>query len=257
MFFRFCVPICLFLTSFLHGYYIGNPADPNIIRKGFFTGPKSIISFKAALIDDWTHDRTMKRKGGRDFKDFEANANGIEGTLCFMHRLNVCGYFGTDSMKGTFYGLSNEELYFKTKNSYATYYGGKLILYEKKNLTFGLSGKYQHAKAKLGRLRNNGTEINVQSNTRLHYDEYQFAFMGAYTLNFLIPYVGLFYYYVDAEFMNLPSGYSSVSRIDITNKYQLGVVAGLTVSSHDLFALSAEVRLLSEMATGIEVAIKF
>lgn len=257
MLFRIITPLFLFLAPLLHSYYIGNPKDPDLIPKGFFSGPKSILSYKVSPIDDWTLDRSLYIKGGRSFKKYKNDSNGIEVTAVILERLSILGYFGYESMKGTFYSLTNDELYYETKNLYANYFGAKLLIFERKNVSLGATAKYLHSKGELRELSKNGVLVDRKSNSEVHYDESQVAIMLAYTQNFLIPYGGLFFYNVQGEFLNMPENYSSVPTLDFSNKYNTGVVAGLSVTSKEYFSINAEARLIAEMSLGFEVAIKF
>ncbi len=245
------------MISHLHGFYVGNPSDPNIIQKGFFTGPKSIIALKLSLMDDWTFDRYYVQQNGSAFKKYYQNTFGGDITIDLFHRLNLSAFAGGNSINGTLYGLENQTLYFKTNHSYTGYVAAKLLALEWKNFSFGINGKIEESKSKLGTLSNNGVDITIPSNSRYKYNGWQAGLQGSYTLNFLIPYVGWYYYQINGKLINLPVGFSPTTEIKFSNKNRNGLVCGLSISSHTYFSFTAEARLFAELAVGTEVSMKF
>ncbi len=238
-------------------FYVGNSADPNIIRQGLFTTSDSVCAVKFVLLDDWTTGKSLQVVNASDVNSFNRNATGAGFTIDFFHLLNINGFYMANSTNCTFPGYNNDQLYFKIKNSYAYIVGGQLIVFDRENFTLSLFGQYMHEIDRLGILTKNNVSIKVPGNSRFFSSEIQGGFQIAYTLNYLVPYIGWYYAHYSAELTKLPYQFDNRPRINFINPTKNGFVLGLTISSHNYFSFNVEARLLAEYAIGSDLCIKF
>jgi hypothetical protein len=248
-------------VSSLSALFTGNPAEPNIMKKGIFFGP-SRVSFRAGYLDDWVYKQRFqdefKSEGiahTRTFLKLSTYAGLL--TLNIVNNLDLYGIVGSSRLQ-----IDNEIF---TKRSLAWGVGGKLILFKHRNFYCGADAKYFQTNQKPKYFVVEGEPYNIVSNYRLKYKEIEAAVGVSYKASIFAPYINATYIltHIDPEpavlLVRLPDMEEivDIESKSIICKKPWGMSLGLTLVDCSKAALAFEWRIFNQNAINVNGEIRF
>lgn len=251
----------LLLVSPLSAMFIGNPAEPGLMKKGLWF-ESSWGSFRAGYIDDWVYQQR--------FQD-EFTLEGITypqtylkfSTYAALLTLNIKNGFDLYGIVGSSRLQIDDEIFTKRALSWGV--GGKFILFRKKNFYVGVDAKYFQTDQKPRYFIVEGAPYTIESNYRLKYREVQAALGISYRAWVFAPYVNGTYIFTRIEpepaiaLVRLPDANElvDVESKSIIGKERWGMALGLSLVDNSKATLAFEWRFLNQNAININGEIRF
>lgn len=253
----------LFFPYALGAMLIGNPAEPSLDKVGLFTPPDSWVSFRVAFLEDYVYRQRFKDEfileGTERTKTFaKLSTNAGMATLNFEDRLDLYGIFGASRLQ------LNQEIFSTMQFSWG--FGGKLVIFEAKNLTFGLDIKYFVAKQKPRYFLSEGLAFNVVDDFQFKYNETQFALGTCYRYQFIAPYLYATYLISkidpDPTIALIQWPFDTTILADALCKSfvaqrRWGMAIGATLLSGSKTTLSVESRMFNQNAIDVNLDVRF
>jgi hypothetical protein len=260
---RLKASLFLFFPGLLSAMLIGNPAEPALDKAGIFTAPDSWASLRVAFLEDYVYHQRFKDEfkieGIESTKTFATlSTNAGMATLNFEDRIDLYGILGASSLQ------LNHEIFSTMQFSWG--FGGKLVLYEARNLTFGLDIKYFAAPQKPRYFLADGLPFNVVDNFKFKYSETQFALGMCYRYTFIAPYfyatylvskidpdpmIALVQWPLDTDILVDAECKSFVAQ------RRWGMAVGATLLSASKATLSVESRMFNQNAIDVNLDVRF
>ncbi len=254
---------CFFILSVssVSAMFTGNPAEPNIMKKGIFIR-QSPVSFRAGYLDDWVYKQRFqdefKMEGvthTRTFLKLSTYAGLL--TLNVLNNLDLYGIVGSSRLQ------IDEEIF--TKRALAWGVGGKLVLFKHRNFYFGADAKYFQTNQKPRYFVVEGQPFNIVSNYRLKYKEIQAALGMSYKAWMFVPYINATYIltHIDPEPAVLLVQFPDMDEIvdieskSIICKKRWGMALGLTLVDCSKASLAFEWRVFNQNAINVNGEIRF
>lgn len=250
---------CFFILSVssVSAMFTGNPAEPNIMKKGIFFGPGK-VSFRAGYMDDWVYKQQFQGEftpENMTFLKLSTYAGLL--TLNFFNNLDLYGIVGSSRLQ------IDEEIF--TKRALAWGVGGKLILFKHQNFYFGADAKYFQTDQKPRYFVIEGFPFNIVSDYRLKYKEIQGALGMSYRAWMFAPYINATYILthlnpdpieVSVRFPDSDDiGYSDTESVICNNRW--GMALGLTLVDCSKASLAFEWRVFNQNAINVNGEIRF
>jgi hypothetical protein len=253
----------LFFPCLLRAMLIGNPAEPSLDKVGLFTPPNSWVSLRLAFLEDYVyrqrfHDE-FKLNGIEQTKTFaKICTNAGMATLNFEDRIDLYGILGASRLQ------LNQEIF--TTMQFSWGFGGKLIIFEAKNLVFGVDIKYFAANQKPRYFLSEGLSFNVVDNFKFKYNETQFSVGMCYRHPLIVPYVYTTYLIskIDPDptiaLVRWPLDTSILLDAECRSfvaERRWGMAVGATLLSCSQATLSVESRMFNQNAIDVNLDIRF
>ena len=253
----------LFSPCALAAMLIGNPAEPALEKCGIFSPPDTWVSLRIAFLEDYVYrqrfEEEYKVAGVEHTQTYaKLSTNAGMATVNFEDRVDLYGIFGASRLQ------LNQEIYSKMQFSWG--FGGKLILFEAKNLYFGLDIKYFAANQEAIYLLSQGLPFNIVGDFALNYSETQFALGTCYRHSLIAPYlyatyliskinpdpaIALVRWPLDSTFLIDAEVRSVVAR------RRWGLAVGATLISGSKTTLSVESRMFNQNAINVNLDVRF
>jgi len=254
----FLTALTTLLTSPLFSLFMGNPAEPQIIDRGFWLSEDVLVDVKLGYLGDRVADRKMRANGhARSRIDKMAlSFDQAVVTLNYMDRLELYGSLG--SMNGELCNRphsDNKRRQYQTHDGWTAGGGGKFLLAAWGNTTIGIDGKVQWGVPGMKWETVDGQSSNVGG--RLRYFEWQVSFALSYTAEWLTPYIGAKYSNVHATVSKIPKVVYKHAHFTMTNRDRFGLAVGFNLSPGKKFDVFAEVQLIDEQAISFGGNMKF
>lgn len=239
---------------------MGNPSAPQIIEEGFFFCKENWFAVKAGYQRDWVFDRNLKavsKVSGR-LDEFESISDQGVLTINLINLIEIYGSGGAArfhiSNRPTA-GIRDE---YQTHDQFTWGVGARATFYQWKDLAFGIDGCYQGAHPKIKWLTVNGAPVNLRDGSKITYHEWQIGLGVSYQIDIFLPYLGVKYSNVSANFKNLPPGFlQKGDHFKGKNQRKFGMAIGTTLSNSNRFAATVEARLIDEQSITLAADIKF
>ncbi len=249
------------LLSFnpLHALYLGNPASPNAITKGFWICKDAFMGVKAGYQVDYVFDRGLKSYAGARARvdQFQAQLNQGVVTFDFVERVEL--YASVGAMETTFShrpksGHARRE--YQTNDKWTWGAGGRAIIYEWKECCLTIEGGFQWAYPHIKWDALNGTSFTTDA--KMLYREWQVGLGVSREIDMFIPYAAIKFSDVDARVSSLrPNLQLNTSHFRMTNRNHFGLVLGCTLTPGKYFDLTVESRMIDEEAITLAGNVKF
>lgn len=248
----------LLLQCALFGLYNGNPAEPQIIDKGFFIAQDSLFNFKVGYQGDWVYDRKLRAfKTARGRIDrFEIWINQGVATLSLLDRIELYGSAG--SMKAEISHRPHSDgkhREYQTHDKWTAGIGMRVLLMQWKHTSLGIDGKFQYGEPPVTWGTVNGVAFRTPGG-RLLYREYQVSAGFAQAVDIFTPYAAVTYSNVHASFEGLDDVIPH-HHFKMRSRDHFGLALGCTFSSGKKFDFNIEARVLDEQAVTAAGNIKF
>lgn len=130
----------------------------------------------------------------------------------------------------------------KTHHNFLWAFAGNAILFEWGRACLGAGGRYSSSRYKPEWIHSNGTGL-PEMGTRLKWKEWQANLGLSYRIDLFTPYVGVKYSKAETEFSHF-----SIGNGEFTNKDNVGLYLGCSLTTGAYFYLNLEARLFDEEA---------
>jgi len=257
------ISLFLFFPGALAAMLIGNPAAPALEKVGLFTPPATWVSCRLAFFEDYVyrqrfHDE-FKLDGCERTKTFAklATSAGIV-TLNFEDRVDFYGILGGSRMQ------LNQEVF--SSMQFCWGFGGKLILFESTNLSFGCDIKYFVANQQPNYFLCDGLAFDVVDESKFRYNETQFSIGMCYRSLCIAPYFYATYLVSkidpDPSIALVEWPLDTTVLIDAECKSMVahrrwGIAVGATLLSSSKAAISVESRMFNQNAIDVTLDVRF
>lgn len=247
--------IFLLACGTLSALYMGNPAEPQIIDKGFWISPEAAFGLKVGYQGDRVADRKMHTHKGR-IDDMELSMDQGVLTLGYLDRIEIYGSVGSinGSFSNRFHSDSKRRQY-ETEDGCTVGTGGRFLLAQWGGAVIGIDGKAQWGNPSIHWMAVDGVSKNTRGHLR--YCEWQASFALSYTVSWLTPYLGVKYSNVHARVSGIPKAIYSHTRFSMVNRCRFGLAIGCTLCPGNKFDLFAEAQLIDEQALSFGGTLKF
>jgi len=248
----------IILQTALSALYMGNPAEPEIIAKGFFIPQSSSFGLKVGYEGDIVFDRKLRsisHAHGR-IDNFEMTFNQAVVALNYLDRFELYGNGGAWSSTFSFRPKSDQQRReFQTHDHWTGGGGARFLLAQWGNTGIGLDGKIQWGKAGIKWIAVNG--VSHASGAHLFYREWQASFGVYHTIDLFTPYFGVKYSNVHSRVSHLSASVYPHGHFKMYNRDRFGIAIGCTLSQGKKIDLFAEVELIDEQALAFGGNLKF
>ena len=240
-----------FTATSLSALYMGNPAEPQIIDKGFWIPQDCTAGAKIGYQGDRVADRKLKSID-RTKLSFD---QGVV-VFNFLDRVEIYGSGG--SMNGTLTNRPHSDSArrkYQTQDGWTAGCGGRILLAQWGKAAIGIDGKIQWGNPVIKWMSIDGASTNTTGH--LKYCEWQASFAVSYTAVWLTPYIGFKYSNVHAAISGIPSAIYHRSQIKMANRDRFGLALGANLSPAKKFDIFAEVQLIDEQAISFGGNLRF
>jgi len=252
-----------FFPSALGAMLIGNPAEPALEKTGLLIPPASWVSLRLTFLEDYVYRQRFKDEfaiPGADPVQTSAklSTNAGMATVNFENRLDLYGILGASRLQ------INQEIYSSMQFSWG--FGGKLLLFEIQNVTFGLDIKYFSASQKPRYFVSEGLAFNIAGDFDFKYNETQFGLGMCTRYTCIAPY--LYATYLISKIDPDPSvalvqwPFDDSILIDavcksVVAQRRWGMAVGATLISASKATLCVESRMFNQNAIDINLNVRF
>ncbi len=252
----FLVATALLACSSLQALYVGSPAEPSVIDKGFFIPENFWLSVEAGYQGDLVLNRNLKAYG-----PLSASVEGCymqmdQGvmTLGILNRVQFYGSIGSSKISLSLAPRSGlpTEVHLTSRNQLTWGAGLRALLFSWGDLGFGANVCYQHMNPSIKSI-SNFVLIAFPEGT-IRYTEWQGAAGFNYSVDIFNPYIAITYSYVHAA---VHSSNQILPLLQLKARQRLGMALGCALSSSKIFDLTLEVRLFGQRAISAAGNIRF
>lgn len=250
--------LLLWLQTALSALAIGNPAEPQLIEKGFFTPDNWTVGMKLGYQGNFVFDRKLRAFGGAKGRidHFKTTTNQGVLTLGYFNRLEVYGSFGAISTH--FWNRPRSDgkrREFETHDHWIAGGGACFLLAEWGNTGIGVDGKAQVGRPAVKWASVDGAAHASGAHVRYH--EWQVSFAAYHTVDMFTPYIGLKYSNVHADVEGISQAIYSRTHFKMHSRVKYGMALGCSVTPNKKIDLNVEVQLIDEQAITIGGNLKF
>lgn len=246
------------LVVFLLPFYLwalpfGNPAQPALLKEGFFLDNPPFTA-KVGFREDFIFDQ--KLKGNKDQVGSVYNFSRLDelGLLSFnlFHRVELTACCGASLIKFSDKPANDGKLRtYQTSNELALGGGLQGILYRKNHLFISANVQGFWVKSHLRYFTVNGQGFAFSSPLKL--TEWQAGIGISYKIDFFIPYLAVSYSTMDIHLRSLsPSLGIATSHFSMHTKLPLLISLGTSLTKGKRFDFNIECQLLTQ--SGITLA---
>ncbi len=247
------------LFSPLFALYNGNPAEPDMIEKGFFVSECFPVNVKLGYQGDFVLDRFLKAREGVSCRVDRFQSRSDQGvvTLNIYNTFEMYGSLGAMdcefSLRPHKDGKRRE---FQTDYRLTWGAGGKLLIFNWEQATFGIDGKYQRGYPHVKWDSINGVAFSSES--RVEYREWQVGGAVSYECDLLIPYVAVKFSNVDTTVDQIAGNMElGTSRFKMKSRHQVGMSLGCSLSTGNYFDINIEIQLIDEQGITLAGNVQF
>lgn len=261
IFMRSTIFILLACIPRVYGSYVGNPAFPKIPEEGLHMSKESYMSIKTGYIGDYVFDGKMKVNSSKlhhEVDQFQTLTNSGFLSFSYEERIEAYARLGCVHAKISHLPLRDLRVHYRTRSQYLWCLGFESILFERRNTIISLNLNYSQSSPEIRTITANGAAL-ASHHARIDYSEWQAGVGMAYTIDPLIPYVGIHYSDSRARFKKLQSLKSTLSTSAFTmrSENKAGIFLGCSITPNKTIVVNVEVRLIDEEALTISGLIRF
>jgi len=250
--------LLFFFPSLLPALYQGNPAEPELIDKGFFISQDSFFSFKLGYEGDFVSDRMLEAHEGATGRmdSFNFHVNQGVFSLNMMDGIEVYGTLGSMNAYIAHHpGFDNIRREYQTKDHLAWGTGGRVIFFRAGDYVLGCSGGYFSSASPVEWDALDG--VSFPTTAKFHYHEWQIGVGLSLQIDFLVPYAAIKYSHVKSEINHLQGFFLPHTSFKMKSREHWGATLGVTITKGKYFDLTAEVQLFDEQAATVSGMLKF
>lgn len=180
--------IFLCLSSHVFSINVGNPSNPKIFKKGFFT-KKNFLNFKSGYLFDNTYKSSYKDEILTEDSTPSYSkiiSNNLILTLNFKKRLDIYSILGSAKL--------NLDEQIKTNGNLSWGVGSKLLFFKKKGFDLAADIKYFRTRQHIDYFIIEKKVFPIEtSHFAFTYEELQGSLALSYKVKRFIPYIGITY----------------------------------------------------------------
>ncbi len=245
----------LFFPALGFSLFVDNPSSPSILEEGIFSKDAPVnlrVGYHTSIVGD---ERLRVYKSEEEkFVSLRAPARMQVFSLILnvKERADLSLFSGSDlvflrlQMKNHVYDLKSRESFFVAG-------GGKILLIENKEFSFGVDGKYLFFRTHVSTFYKDAAPLPFFGSL-MQLKEWQITPLISYKTGFLIPYFGIPCRFAKMHVKHLPFVESAL--LQLKSLHKAGICLGVTISpclgtfvnlegewlSENSFNLSSEVR---------------
>jgi hypothetical protein len=167
-------------------------------------------------------------------------------TLNIYNRFEIYGSLGAMDCEFSFRPRIDEQRReFQTDYRLVWGVGGKLLIFNWDEASFGIDGKYQRGYPHVKWDSISG--VSFSSAAKVLYQEWQVGGAVSYECNLLVPYFGIKFSNVNAQVRNVAENMElETSRFKMKSRHQIGMCLGCSLGTGNYFDINLEVQLIDE-----------
>lgn len=255
---RYLTLVLLTLSAHLSALYLGNPAEPQIIDKGFFLAQDSFFTVKAGYQGDWVFNRKMRAQDGVSGRVDRFQFLMNQGVVTFNILDRSEFYLSAGSMSASYWHRPHgdrERREVESHDRWTAGAGGRLIIFQWGSTVLGVDAKYQYSAPHFKWATVNG--VSHATGAHMRYWEWQIGTALSYTADILTPYIGATYSVAQANLLGFQSSIYPRSHFHMRNADRFGMAVGCAISSGKMVDINLEARLISEQSITAAANVKF
>ncbi len=245
----------LLFGSSLQALYVGSPAEPSVIDKGFFIPENFWLSVEAGYQGDWVIDRNLEACGSvsGSIEGFQMHMDQGVVTLGILNRVQLYGSVGSCKLDFSLIPHSpSSSFHLQSYNQLTWGAGLRALLFTWGDLGLGAILSYQHMNPSIKSIGNLSLISSPEGGVR--YTEWQGAAGFNYSVDIFNPYIAITYSYVHG---GVHSHSPDIPLFHLKLRQRLGMALGCALSSSKIFDLTLEVRLFGQRALSAAGNIRF
>lgn len=260
-----CKFLLFFLPLILCAASVGNTSAPEILQKGFFTSCNSLFDIRAGYEGDFVSDGRMKQydEGNGRVDQYKQWTNSATLTFNAFERVDTYAVFGSSKTKADwrFENRSddtNHRIEIETQYNFLWAVGGRIVLYNWSNTSFGVGGRYSSCHYQPTDCISDGIPIS-KAGSHFNWGEWQCNFDISYKISLFTPYIGTKYSNAKTQLSDFsrPISNSLTRSNSFKNRVSLGLYIGCTLSTGRYFMFNIEGRLVDEEAITVSGEFRF
>jgi hypothetical protein len=177
---------------------VGNPAFPQLIRKGLFTSPYMELTLRGGYEGDFVADGRMNqyKQGVGRVDEYTQDTNAGTATFTLWRCLDLYGRFGSSSTKADWRFTDQNGCVHRIKIETPTQFlwgiGARALYYQWRGLALGMGGEYSACPYRLSWISSDGSSVSPEG-AQFHWTQWQIQLDFSYTIRLFTPYVGCKY----------------------------------------------------------------
>jgi hypothetical protein len=250
-----------FLTTSLLALDMGNPFSPELPEEGVIFTKEAPFSFKVGYLGGLTFDRKMRQTsphGGTLVPSYSILKNGATLNVELFDRIEFYTVLGTQQQWVTQFPRRGTTLEYATDKSFFWQAGAREVVAYWKEGRVAIDFKWMQSHLPIDWMTVN--QVAVQPKRAwLLYNEWQVEVGFAYHIERFVPYFGVSYSRVVANFHQFktleflfPQGHFKMK-----NRLPFGLAIGCGLDSEKAFEVNLEVRCVSENAATLSADVQF
>lgn len=242
-------------------FVIGNPGQPWLLTAGVLPYQNKYLSLRGAFVEDYVYAQQFQGQ----IHDNEEEKPPIQQlysetaqvTLNLVRRVDLYGIAGSAKMQ------MDREIF--GRYAFAWGAGTKVLMYQNEAIQVGCDFKYFQTKQKPSYLFSSGMPLDLDSNLKLTYEEYQAAMGLSYRSDLFCPYLVATYLNAKIKpnhnkFLVNISGWNEQSEAKIhsfLNAHTWGMAVGASLLMGEKGTLTVESRFINQNGIDVSLEIRF
>jgi len=242
-----------------------NPAEPALLKKGFFIPETSPVSCRVEYEGNITSNARMKQiqEGSGKVDNFEILTNLGMAVFNIENRFDLYGGLGAATIQSNWrFQQTGSNIISRvdteSNNRLAWSIGANATIFEWDSAFIGGGIRYSGAHANLSWITINGVNIPTQS-AEFRWLQWQAQAALGCQIGFFTPYLGAKYNNARARLQTVGSAIAAdgEGKIHMENKNRFGVYLGVTLTNGEYFMMTLEGRIIDEEAVSVSGDIRF
>lgn len=254
---------CLFPLSLLSAP-AKNPAEPNLLNKGFFIPQISPVFIRVSYEGNYTSNARLKQtqEGSGRVDNFELFSNLGLFVFNIDDHFDLYGGFGATTIdsnwrfNNTVGGISRVSL--ESNNRYSWTMGANATIFKWGDAYLGGGMRYSGVNTNLAWITVDGVNT-ATNNAKLRWLQWQVEAAIGCRIGFFTPYLGGKYsnVRVSLQSFNVAIAQNDNHDIHMENRNHVGAYLGVTLTNGDFFMLTLEGRIIDEEAVSVSGDVRF
>lgn len=259
---------------------LGNPSEASLLYNGLFLEGRSYdcsqhcicwwdgLSLRFGYYGDFVFNRHLEvdeTNNGDDIEKSEIYTDAVYFTVNFWNKIDFFTTVGASKLflksnALTFNGPNGDRLTLETQSDFSWSVGARFTFLECGRTVFGAEGQYFYAKPHVNRVTIADSDSAYPTkNVDYKYSEWQIGFGFSHRIWNLVPYMGakLSGVKVDSGNARVLVGASPIILHDLENRFEGGIVFGVSFVACQKMALTIETRFPDEKALYLNGQIRF
>jgi hypothetical protein len=249
-----------FFHSSALAFWVGNPADPVMMKKGILFSDFKGFSLRSGFLYDQIFHSTFND----EFASIESEPSSVKlNTFAAVVTANIASTLDVYGILGGAQMGIDDSMYLPRRFAWGA--GARAIIFETRKFKLSADLKYFYTVQEPEYFVIDNNPATLLTEYSLSYREWQAALSATVRFGVFYPYLGITYLQAKInpshsmgviEVPNFEMGFEFDSRSAI-NQDRWGGVAGITVVSAKTISLSIESRFINQTAVNVSAEIRF